>query len=61
MFYECESLEKIDLSSFDISNVEDIAAMFYNCNLLKNIPDWYHKPSLTEKRINFNPIDYAED
>ena len=37
MFMGCSNLEFIDLSSFDTSNVNNMAAMFNNCNKLKEI------------------------
>ena len=42
MFYNCKKLN-FDLSKWDISKVKDMAVMFYNCNNLKNIPDWFWK------------------
>ena len=37
MFYDCESLESIDLSSFNSNNVSDMSSMFYGCYSLKSI------------------------
>ena len=37
MFYGCESLEAVDLSSFDTSNVTQMNGMFYDCRALKSI------------------------
>lgn len=37
MFLGCSSLESLDLSSFDISNVTDMNNMFYGCTNLKDI------------------------
>ena len=37
MFYDCTSLEKIDLSSFDTSRVTNMHAMFYDCVSLKSL------------------------
>ena len=37
MFYKCESLEYLDLSNFDTSNVSDMSLMFKECNNLKEI------------------------
>ena len=35
MFYKCSSLQSIDLSSFNTTNVEDMSMMFYDCSSLK--------------------------
>ena len=32
MFYECNSLESIDVSNWDVSNVKDMHHMFYKCH-----------------------------
>ena len=37
MFYGCVSLEKLDLTSFNTSKVQDTAFMFANCHNLKSI------------------------
>ena len=37
MFKKCDSLENIDLSNFDTSNVENMFLMFYGCHKLKDI------------------------
>ena len=37
MFVYCNNLLEIDLSSFNISNVESMKKMFYDCNNLKEI------------------------
>ena len=37
MFFGCNNLIDIDLSSFDTQNVTNIGGMFYNCNNLKRI------------------------
>lgn len=37
MFYDCMSLESVDLSSFDTSKVVDMSYMFYNCRSLPEI------------------------
>ena len=37
MFHECTSLEALDLSSFDTSNVEKMRAMFNICSKLETI------------------------
>ena len=35
MFYECSSLESIDLSSFNTTNVNNMSFMFFGCSSLK--------------------------
>ena len=37
MFYECNSLPRIDLSNFNTQNITNMSYMFYNCNSLKTI------------------------
>ena len=37
MFWGCSSLESIDLSSFNTTNVKDMQFMFYGCSSLKSI------------------------
>jgi len=37
MFRRCNELEYLDLSNFDISKVNKMEAMFYNCYKLKEI------------------------
>lgn len=37
MFYNCQSLESIDLSHFDTSNVKDFSCLFYNCSNLTEL------------------------
>ena len=37
MFVNCVSLKVLDLSSWDMSKVTDIAEMFYNCSALTTI------------------------
>ena len=37
MFYDCDSLTSVDLSSFDISRSNNMGRMFYSCEQLKSI------------------------
>ena len=37
MFYNCSSLEEINLTSFNTENVIDMSCMFSGCIILKNI------------------------
>lgn len=41
MFAGCEELTKLDLSSWDVSNVTDTTDMFKDCHSLATLPDWY--------------------
>ena len=37
MFYNCEKLETLDISKFDLSNKSlSVEKMFYNCNEINN-------------------------
>lgn len=43
MFFECDSLEFLDLTSFDTASLESLYRMFYDCNSLQRIyvsPKW---------------------
>ena len=37
MFYECNNLNYLDLSSFDTKNVINMSNMFNNCSKLNNL------------------------
>ena len=37
LFFECSSLEYLDLSNFDTSKVSQMRFMFYNCSSLKEL------------------------
>ena len=37
MFNQCKTIERLDLSSFEISNVKDMSNMFSECNSLKEL------------------------
>ena len=37
MFYKCSSLESVDLSSFNVTNIKDMGSMFRECHSLKSI------------------------
>ena len=37
MFYNCSSLESLELSTFNTSNVNEMQFMFYNCTSLKSL------------------------
>ena len=37
MFWNCENLESLDLSGWDISNVKNMSMMFMRCSGLKSL------------------------
>ena len=37
MFWRCDSLKSMDLSSFDTTNVQDMRSMFEYCNALTSL------------------------
>ena len=37
LFNECTALDKIDVSTWNMSNITDISGMFYKCNSLKSL------------------------
>ena len=37
MFYNCQNLNTLDLSSFDTKTVENMKSMFYGCRSLENL------------------------
>ena len=37
MFYECSSLEELNLSNFNTNNVNDMSYIFYECSTLKDL------------------------
>ena len=39
MFFNCNKIINIDLSSFNISNVNNMSYMFSGCNSLESLPD----------------------
>jgi surface protein len=41
MFAGCEKLEKLDLSTWDVSKVTDMTDMFKDCISLDTLPQWY--------------------
>ena len=56
IFYECNSLESIDLSCFDTSSVTDMNKLFYNCNSIINLD---LSTFNTKSTINMNEIFYG--
>lgn len=41
MFAGCEKLEKLNISSWDVSKVTDMTDMFKDCTSLEKLPEWY--------------------
>ena len=58
MFFECDSLEFLDLTSFDTASIESLYRMFYDCNSLQRIyvsPKW----KLQEKVNGMGVFDWC--
>ena len=53
MFYNCESLTHLDLSSFNTGKVTDTMEMFTYCTELTNI--------FISNKWNTNRVDYSRD
>ena len=74
MFFGCESLTELNLSSFNTENVEAMAGMFYGCSSLQSLNlnsfktdkvEWmfsmfYNCKSLTELNLNSFKTDKVE-
>lgn len=59
VFYSCTSLETLDLSSFDTTNVTSMSSMFYNCSSLKNLTlgeNWASNSSLSSFDLSSCPL-----
>ena len=41
MFAGCQNLSKLDMSTWDVSAVEDMTGMFNDCVALSELPEWY--------------------
>ena len=41
MFYVCDKFTGETIENWDVSNVENMFFVFYNCKSLKNTPKWY--------------------
>mgnify|MGYP003295699110 CR=1 FL=1 len=41
MFAGCEDLKALDTSTWDVSQVKDMTAMFENCFAMSQLPTWY--------------------
>ena len=52
MFDGCESLQKLDVSNFDTSNVTDMYGMFYNCSSLQELDVVLNSSYLAMERMN---------
>ena len=53
MFANCNSLEEINLSSFNTNNVKDMSNIFANCNSLKKINVSSFNTNNVESMSNF--------
>ena len=63
MFYHCENLLNLDLSSFITNNVTNMSEMFYHCNNLKykNISKIYIKKFNMLIKTNYLSNDSDEE
>ena len=41
MFAGCQNLSQLDMSTWDVSAVEDMTGMFNDCVALSELPEWY--------------------
>lgn len=58
MFNGCSYLTSLDLSSFDTSNVADMAHMFHNCSNLTSLDiSKFDTSSVTEAQYMFSGCD----
>ena len=61
MFYHCESLQKLDLSSFNTDNVLRMKNMFYCCKSLKNLDiSHFSVPYIDLESTMLEKCDYVE-
>lgn len=60
MFYSCNALESIDVSTWDVSSVQDTSWMFAGCNAVKtlDLSSW-ETDSLTKTEGMFNSLHEA--
>ena len=55
MFWNCNSLKALDLSSWDTSNVINMNHMFSDCNNLVDIrfgPDWFNSKDMVSLNLS---------
>ena len=61
MFCGCSSLESLDLSSFDTSNVTDMRSMFYNCSSLLSLDlSGFDTSNVTTMKDMFSGCSFLE-
>jgi surface protein len=58
MFFECSSLTRLDLSSFDFSSVENISQMFSRCKSLSSFASPSVWPTNVREGINLFRVFY---
>ena len=61
VFYQCNSLETLDLSSFDTTNVTSMGEMFSYCYSLKNLTlgnNWASNSSLSSFDLSYCPLTH---
>ena len=54
IFFDCENIQKLNLSSFNTQNVTNMYKMFYECNFLSNLNlTPFNTQNVTDKREMF--------
>ena len=61
MFFQCNSLEKLNVSSFDTSNVESMAEMFAECESLGELDVNHFDTSKIENMTSFSEYTKLPD
>lgn len=61
MFHSCYSLESLDLTGWDTTNVLGMSSMFYSCNSLKNLTlgeNWASNSSISSFDLSSCPLTH---
>ena len=62
MFYNCSSLEKLNINNFDTSKVRDMSYMFYNCCILTclNLSNFNTKKTINMSNMFYKCLELIE-
>ena len=61
MFYDCSSLESLDLTGWDTTNVTGMDYMLHNCYSLKNLTlgeNWASNSSISSFDLSYSPLTH---